>query len=109
MSMVFVLLLLPQWLESNTQQKDTIYKDILWQQGENPVFLFDNFFKVWDLPYLKILCKKILHLCQQMEDEYKKLCIFNISRLTGIASRNRQNFYPDDSCAFAFWSTLTYP
>ena len=29
------------------------------QQGENPVFLFDNFFKVWDQPYLKILIKKI--------------------------------------------------
>jgi hypothetical protein len=72
MSMMFVLLLLPLWLESNTQQKDTICKDIFWQQGENPVFLFDKFFKVWDQPYLK---------------------------------KNRQNFYPDDSCAFAFWST----
>jgi len=69
MLMAFVLLLLPQWLELNTLQKDTIYKDILLQQGENPVFLFDKFFKVWDLPYLKILSKKILHLFVQMEDE----------------------------------------
>jgi hypothetical protein len=45
MSMVFVLLLLPQWLELNTLQKDTICKDILWQQGENPVFLFDKFLR----------------------------------------------------------------
>ena len=29
------------------------------QQGENPVFLFDKFFKVWHLPYLKFYARKI--------------------------------------------------